>query len=114
MFNVSLYRAGHILKGPFKQLLGLIGGMSHSKDQRDIFIDLVEKVIDPWLQLKCTSAEIGSFFTEICVVYEQSCKKKHFAAFNRVFLKPILLLIIKMMLAFGKTCVLFASVFEKT
>ncbi|KAI9146392.1 fibroblast growth factor intracellular binding protein [Paraphysoderma sedebokerense] len=45
-----------------RNVLGIGAGLSQSKELRDIFINLVEKIVEPCIALEWTAADLESFF----------------------------------------------------
>ncbi|CAL1534602.1 unnamed protein product [Lymnaea stagnalis] len=44
-----------------KTIINIASGLNHSKESRDIFIDVYEKLIEPWLQLSWNKGDAASF-----------------------------------------------------
>jgi signal-transduction protein with cAMP-binding, CBS, and nucleotidyltransferase domain len=46
-----------------KTIITIANGLNHSKESRDIFIDIYEKLIEPWVQMSWTKADAKSFLS---------------------------------------------------
>ncbi|CAG5124637.1 unnamed protein product [Candidula unifasciata] len=46
-----------------KTIITIANGLNHSKESRDIFIDIYEKLIEPWLLMSWTKADAKVFLT---------------------------------------------------
>uniref|UniRef100_A0A0B6ZDS5 Acidic fibroblast growth factor intracellular-binding protein n=1 Tax=Arion vulgaris TaxID=1028688 RepID=A0A0B6ZDS5_9EUPU len=46
-----------------KAVITIANGLNHSKESRDIFIDIYEKLIEPWVQMSWTKSDAKVFMT---------------------------------------------------
>lgn len=58
-------------KNVSKTIINIAYGLNHSKDARDIFVDLVEKMIEPCFQSRWTRNDMQHFLT----AYKDSCRE---------------------------------------
>ncbi|KAJ3092228.1 hypothetical protein HK102_009542 [Quaeritorhiza haematococci] len=59
-------RAGQAaFKVVLRNILSIVSGLSHSKDQRDLFVSIVEKVVEPSVSIGWNSSDLGLFLDSV-------------------------------------------------
>lgn len=74
-------------------MINIASGLNHSKEMRDFFLDIVEKIIEPCKQIKLTTHDLNFFLQ----VYAKS--PQFMEAFNYRFdheIRPELLMVVNM------------------
>ncbi|XP_064600078.1 acidic fibroblast growth factor intracellular-binding protein-like [Liolophura sinensis] len=57
-----------------KTIVNIAYGLNHSKEAKDIFVDIVEKLIEPFQQLRWHQADVSAFLT----AYKEACHQMEF------------------------------------
>ncbi|RWS27764.1 growth hormone-inducible transmembrane-like protein, partial [Leptotrombidium deliense] len=52
-----------IFKSLSRSIINIASGLNHSKEVRDLFLDVVEKVIEPFKQIRMTKTDVELFIT---------------------------------------------------
>lgn len=98
----------HVFNKILKQLLIIIASLSHSKDQRDCFVQLIEKCVEPCVNgLGWTADDFELFFRAVAFHFD------HIVLVNPAVKKRYGPLMVKIVKVFGGICTRFSAFVSK-